>query len=114
MIKINFRFDNTDNNSETDSSNKITFEYDSSKTIREMLIDFIKQNNSILKIANSDIDSFEKTLNPELLTFIVKSKVLNQEANAKKQVRQIIKTNNVMVKVIDSGSILGGNKKLFI
>ena len=79
-----------------------------------MLIDFIKKNNSILKIANSDIESFEKTLNPELLTFITKSKILNQEANAKKKVSQIIRTNNSIVKIIDSGSILGGNKKLFI
>jgi hypothetical protein len=112
MVYIIFAFDNTDNNSRKGQNDSIGFEYDSSKTIREMLIDFIKKNNSILKIAGNDIESFEKTLNPNLLTFITKSKILNQEKNANKKVSEILRTNNVIVKIIDVGSILGGNKKI--
>ena len=114
MVYIIFSFDNTDNSKKIGENDSIGFEYDSSKTIREMLIDFIKQNNSILKIAGNDIQSFERTLSPDLLTFVAKSKILNQEKIAAKKVSEIFKANNTVVKIMDNGSILGGNIKLFI
>ena len=109
MVYIKFSLDNTDNNSKG-NFDSIDIEYDSSKTIKEMLIDFVKQNNSKLRIASKDIESFEKNLSPDLLTFVVKAKILNQDKIAKKKVGDIFKINNCTVKIIDAGSILGGNK----
>ena len=112
MVYIKFKIDNNDNDGNKDSDT-IGFEYDSSKTFREMLIDFVKQKNSYLKIASSDIDSFEKSLSPDLLIFMIKNKILNKGENAKKKISDIIKTNNNVIKIIDAGSILGGFKNQY-
>ena len=114
MVYIKFSFDNTGNKNVKVNFDTIMFDYDSSKTIREMLIDFVKKNNNILKIADKDIESFSTTLNPDLMTFVAKAKILNKGENAKKKVGQIFRTDNCIVKIIDTGSILGGEKKLFI
>ena len=114
MVYIKFSLDKTDSNDNKENFDSIMFQYDSSKTIREMLVDFVKQNNNKLKIASSDINSFAATLNPELMTFVSKAKVLNKEENAKKKVSEIFKHDNCVVKIIDTGSILGGKKNLFI
>ena len=109
MVLIKFFLDNTDNNNNKVNFDNILFEYDPEKTIREMLIDFVKQNNSKLKIAGKDIESFETTLNADLMTFVCKARLLNKEENLIKKVGQIFRTNNCTVKILDTGLILGGN-----
>ena len=114
MVFIKFSLDKTDSSDNKGNFDSIIFEYDSSKTIREMLVDFVKQNNDKLKIARSDIDSFASTLNPDLMTFVSKAKILNKEENAKKKVRDIFKHDNCLVKIIDTGSIFGGKKFIYL
>ena len=110
MVRIIFKLDNNGNN-DTGEDVKVMFEFsDTSKTIKEMLVDFIKNNNSILKIASNDISNFEKSLSTSLLVFMFKNKVLNGDENSKRTVKHFFKTDNNTVHVIDSGNILGGKK----
>ena len=110
MVVIIFKLDNNGNNN-TGEDVKVMFEFsDTSKTIKEMLVDFIKNNNSILKIASNDISKFENTLSTDLLVFMFKNKILNKDENSKRPVKYFFKTNNNAVHVIDCGNILGGKK----
>ena len=70
-----------------------------------MLIDFIKSKNSELKIAQKDIDKFEKNFGIDILIFVYKSKILNQGGH-------LFKTDNNTVLLKDVGDILGG-KEIF-
>ena len=113
MVLIIFKLDNNDNNNNTSNSDecKITFEYsDTSKSIKEMLIEFVKNNNSYLKLSSKDKINFESTLSPELLAFMCKNKILNKPEHSVKKVSQIFRTNNNVVHIIDTGNILGGKK----
>ena len=114
MVHIIFKKDNNDNNQNNtkDDGFRIEFDCDGSKTIKEMILDFIKNNNSYLKIASKDIKNFEQSLSPALLTFIFKAKILNNCKNLDKKVSQLFKTNNNALKIIDTGTILGG--KIYI
>ena len=111
MVVIFFKIDNNDNNSNGEDV-KITFDYsDTSKTIREMLIEFVKKNNSYLKLASKDREKVIKTLSTELLSFMFKSKILNSESYLKQTVGKLFRTDNNTVLVIDTGNILGGIQK---
>ena len=111
MVVIFFKIDNNDNNSNGEDV-RVTFEYsDTSKTIREMLIEFVKKNNSFLKLASKDREQVVKTLSNELLMFMFKAKILNSESYLKMKVDKLFRTDNNIVRIIDTGNILGGIQK---
>ena len=111
MVLIIFKLDNNGNDNRGEDV-KVAYDCtDTSKTIREMLIDFVQKNNSLLKIAGDDIAKFEDSISEQLLIFMFKNRILNKKENAKKTVSQMFRTNNNTVLVIDVGNILGGNEK---
>ena len=111
MVLIIFKLNNNDNNSNSDEC-KISFNYsDTSKTIKEMLIDFVKNNNSYLKLSSTDKSNIEKDLSPELLAFMFKNRILNKTEHSGKKISQVFRTNNNVVHIIDTGNVLGGKKK---
>ena len=114
MVIINFKVDNNGNNNGNKKAQDgliISFECeDTSKTIKELLIDFIKSKNSYLKIAQKDISKFEENFGVDILMFIYKSKLLNQKANLNKEVKHFFKTDNNTVLLRDIGDILGGKE----
>ena len=71
-------------------SNRI-FRYEESCTIKEMLEDFLRQTN------------YKTTLNPEEITFIYQSRILNKEGYLNKTLKEVFKLNKnwVTIRFID-------------
>ena len=102
MVVIKFKI----NGEEKD----ITFSYDdTSKTVREMILSFVKSHNSYLQLKQEDKSKFEETLSTDLLTFVLSNKIVNSPQVLNKKVGEMFKKNNLIVRIIDSGDIIGGN-----
>ena len=67
------------------------FRYEESCTIKEMLEDFLRQTN------------YKTTLNPEEITFIYQSRILNKEGYLNKTLKEVFKLNKnwVTIRFID-------------
>ena len=77
--------------------NKKIFEFDTTLTIENMLLDFLGKTNS------------KMTLDPKQITFLFAGRVINQENDLKKTVGEIFKKkNNIPIKVIDTNDVIGG------
>ena len=81
-----------------DPNNLKMYEFNTSITIKDMLLDYLKQTNSIM------------TLDAEKITFMAKGILNNKDSTLNKTVGQYFKTlDNVVVKVYDNSGIIGGN-----
>ncbi len=69
----------------------ISFEYEESCTIKEILKGFLRQTHS------------KMTLNPEEITFIYQSRILNKEGYLNKTLKEVFKLNKnwVTIRFID-------------
>ena len=77
--------------------NKKFFEFDTTLTIENMLLEFLGKTNS------------KMTLDPKQITFLFAGRVINQENDLKKTVGEIFKKkNNIPIKVIDTNDVIGG------
>ena len=77
--------------------NKKTFEFDTTMTVENMLLEFIGKTNS------------KMTSDPKQITFLFAGRVINQENDLKKTVGEIFKKkNNIPIKVIDTNDVIGG------
>ncbi len=78
--------------------NKKTFEYDSTISIENMLLDFLSKTNSKITLGSNQI------------AFLYASRVINQQEDLQKPIGEIFrKKNNIPIKVIDTGNVIGGN-----
>ena len=81
--------------------NKRIFKYDTSLTIEDMLLDFLRETNS------------KMVLDPNQISFLFKALLINKKENLQKKVGEVFRsTHNIAINVIDTNFIIGG--KYFI
>ena len=77
--------------------NSIGLKFPKTTIIKDALIKFLKETNSI------------NDLSPERIAFISKGIILNKKQNLEKSLLQIFKRdNNIRIKVLDTVNIIGG------
>ena len=91
-MSIFFKFHTDENDKDKD----ITFSKES--TIEELLMEFLKQTNSVM------------TLDQDKIVFMNKAKIMNKPDNLKKKIGSYFNNSVKMVeiKVLDTGNVLGG------
>ncbi len=77
--------------------NKRIFKYDTSLTIEDMLLDFLRETNS------------KMVLDPNQISFLFKALLINKKENLQKKVGEVFRsTHNIAINVIDTNYIIGG------
>ncbi len=77
--------------------NKRIFKYDTSLTIEDMLLDFLRKTNS------------KMILDPNQISFLFKALLINKKENLQKKVGEVFRsTHNIAINVIDTNYIIGG------
>ena len=76
---------------------KKTFEFNKEYTIKEMLLQYLRDTNSRM------------ILDPNKIMFMYGGKILNHEKFFNKKIKELFKHNNIQIQITDTGGIIGGN-----